>query len=246
MANQVLNVLTDRFNSLIAAPKAWLLYLPSQPYLNKGDILTVREVDSLGNYLGRYRTGVCAKTSTEQFIVYAKGTQCYYFTPLSMAVQIYTNAIIKTNVSVSHTGDILETVLFSQLIPAGTIAANDWLRILLFCSANATAGAKSVKVWLNTANNLAGATQIGMVSMTSASIGRNPMVRNYIFQNSVASFKSEAGTGTILSDESVIYNTAITTFTNNFAVDQYMIVSGKLGVNTDTVTLNGMVATLTR
>jgi hypothetical protein len=83
MANQILNVLTDRFNSLAVLPNAWLLFLPSVAYLDKGDVLTIREVDPDGVYLGRSRDGVCKLTQTANFFYFDSTVKEYLLQPLS-------------------------------------------------------------------------------------------------------------------------------------------------------------------
>src|SRR5882672_5354611 len=186
MSDYTLDVLTDRFESLIVAPKAWLLYLPTSSNLTKGATLTVREVGQSGLYLGRYRTGICNKTSTEQFIVYEKGTQCYYFTPLSMPVQIYTSAIIKNNVKTSFTGSVVEHILTSSLIKAGTMSLNDVLRFYIRFFTSAVAGSSTFRVYLNTSASLVGATLIATNIVATGTLGQSPLVRNLVFKNSLS------------------------------------------------------------
>lgn len=246
MASQNLDVLSDRFNSLAVAPNAWLLYLPSTSGLVKGDILTVREVDSLGVYVGRYRTGVCALTSTEQFIVYAKGTQCYYFNKLSMAVQTFTSLLFVNNVTASHTGDLLNTILWSVKVPAGTFLPNDILRIYARVFDNATVTNKIFRIYCNTTAVLAGATQIAQLTEATTLLGGSVLIRNMVFKNSVAVQLVPAVATTLGNDEAVSSASALATLNVNFAVDQYFIFAGLLAVNTDTIGFYNIYAEIKR
>jgi hypothetical protein len=237
MADQTLDVKTDRFNSLIVAPNAWLLYLPSVAYLNKGDTLTVREVDNLGNYLGRYRTGLCNKISTEQFIVYPSGTKCYYFTPLSMAVQVFQAPIIKTTVTVSHTGDLLQTILFSQKIAAGTMGINDILRFQARLFGTFVAGTYTFKLYFNTSAVIAGATLWAQAGFGATITNEDTFVRSLVFKAAVNAQEAVISTANLANDELAAVGTANTAYAIDFAVDQYFII-------TSTSTNNGNVAGL--
>lgn len=237
MATTTLNVLLDRFKSLSVAPNAWLLYLPTADNIQKGDTLLVRLVDSLGNYLGQYRTGICAKTSTEQFIVYAKGTQCYYFTNLSTPMQIYTSALFKQTVPVSHTGSTAEFILKSWLIPAGTMQANDVLRVTSHFSTLGTASTKSLRYRINTVNSLAGVVNVAINTVASAVTDMTPFVRNIVFNNSLSAQTIITPSNSVLNDESIASNAANGALTFNFAIDQYFIISGMVNNAGDTITL---------
>ena len=237
MATITLNVLTDRYNSLAVAPKAWLLYLPTSDNIKKADTLLVREVDSLGNYLGRYRTGICNKTSTEQFIVYPKGTQCYYFTPLSNPMQIFTSALFKLNVAVSHTGDVLETILFSFKIPAGTMAANDILRITSFFATTGTLGTYAIKYRISTTGVIAGSSIIASNTIAAATDGTVPLVRNITFKNSLSAQSAVTLTAGVVNDEIVAIAPAKIALTDNYANDQYILITGQTLNAADTIAL---------
>jgi hypothetical protein len=234
MASQNLDVLSDRFNSLAVAPNAWLLYLSSASGLAKGDILTVREVDSLGNYLGRFRTGVCNLTSTEQFIVYAKGTQCYYFNKLSNPMQIYSTAVVKNNVKTSFTGSLTTTLIWSVLIPAGTFALNDIFRFYIRGFTSAVVGSSSIRVYFNSTSAIAGATQIAISTIPTGTLGQMPLVRNMVFKNSLSVQEIIPTTSSAISDESAASTLALSGLTINFGVDQYFIVGVTLGAVGDT------------
>jgi hypothetical protein len=246
MASQKLDVLSDRFNSLAVAPNAWLLYLPSTSGLAKGDILTVREVDSFGVYLGRYRTGVCALTSTEQFIVYAKGTQCYYFNKLSMPIQTYTSLLFLNNVTTSYTGSLVRTILWSVKVPAGTFLPNDVLRIYAKVFDNATVNNKQFRLCVNTSNAIAGAVEVAILTEATTLLGGSTFIRNIVFKNSVASQQVVPVATSLASDESVSSAAALATIAINFAVDQWFIFTATLAVNTDSIGFNNIYAEIKR
>ena len=82
MANQTINVLIDRYKSLLATPKAWLLVLDALPYLEIGDKLTVRLVDSIGTYLDREMYGIVDLIHSGEFYNLPAVNNLYHIEPV--------------------------------------------------------------------------------------------------------------------------------------------------------------------
>jgi hypothetical protein len=142
---------------------------------------------------------------------------------------------IKQNLSISHTGTTAETIISNYLIPAGTFEANDIFRWRAYFTATNNANVKNVRFYTNTSVSLTGAQQLGRRLLTS-SAGRS-VSRDLVFKNSLSSQETLLVTADIGDDEGAT-NTALSTRSINFAVDQYFLVTVELANSGDTVTLN--------
>jgi hypothetical protein len=236
MANQSINVLSDRFNSLQARPKAWLLVLTAQPYLNIGDTLTVVEVDNSAVPTGRTMYAVCTLIHSGEPYNLPKTNQLYYFkSPVKVAT---VPSLFKQNTLVALTGTLTETIVFSFKIVAGTMAVNDFLRWFLTWNGTNNANNKILKCYFNTSSAIAGATLVQTLLITTnvTTSGQQPSVRNLIFKNSVALQRIFSVASNNINDESLSLATH-DDLTINFAVDQYFIVTLKLANTGDTANL---------
>jgi len=142
---------------------------------------------------------------------------------------------IKQNVDISHTGTTAETIIADYLIPAGTFEANDIFRWRAYFTATNNANVKTVRFYTNTSVSLSGASQLGRRLLTS-SAGRS-VSRDLVFKNSLSSQETLLVTADIGDDEGAT-NTALSSRSINFAVDQYFLVTVELANSGDTVTLN--------
>jgi hypothetical protein len=237
MANQSINVYTDRFKSLAAPPSAWLLVLQAQPYLNIGDTLTVNEIDSIGNPTGRYLTAVCAKIRAGEFYSLPKADQLYYFTQKSTLIMPYIPTLFKVNTAIVFTGTVNNTIVFSVKIKAGTFSANDFFRYFFQMLGSNNANNKTVRFYFNNTAVLTGATQIGAINLgnSGGASGTVPFVRNMSFKNSLSvqyNYSNAIGNS---SDEAIATSGASSPTSINFAVDQYFIIAVQLASAGDTV-----------
>lgn len=140
------------------------------------------------------------------------------------------------NVSSSVTGTTSETILGSALVPAGTLQANDIVKFTATFSKSGTAGTLHARIRVNTANSLGGSpTQLARYNPSSTNIFVK-MERDLVFKNSLSSqvifnntTSSESGLGAGTN--------AITTLTNNYANEQYFLVTVALSDGADTGTL---------
>ncbi len=149
----------------------------------------------------------------------------------------------KINTSVAHTGTLVETIITSVLIPANTFQANDWLRWTASINTSNNANAKTFKAYFNTSVSLVGATQVALRNLSAAI--SHPIIRNMFFQNSITSQRTMSGVAlNTLSDETLVGTAA--NLAINFGVDQYFIISGQLGVISDTITVNGFTSQIMR
>ncbi len=135
----------------------------------------------------------------------------------------------------SHTGDTLETILFSATVPGGTLGPNGVLDITTLASIPSTANIKTLKV------KFGGVVFLNLAYTTGIqSLQQKMMIRN---RNSESSQVAAAATQLY----SFGYpNAAVLTAAINTAVDQTLQVTGQLAVATDTITLEDMFAEVLR
>lgn len=155
------------------------------------------------------------------------------------------SSLIKDNVSKSaHTGTTSETLIASLQCQAGTFQANDILRIAATLTRTGAGGTCTCKLYVNSSASLSGATLLGQWSAgTSATWSK--FQREMVFKNSLSSqeiFPSSAAINFDVANQ----NTAITTLTNNYAIDQYLIISFQLANTGDTATLRSWYAEILR
>lgn len=143
----------------------------------------------------------------------------------------------KTNVVSSVTGTASETIIYSVLIPAGTMQANDIVDIMMSFTKVNNAGVFSTRLGFNTSSSLSGITRCIMSATTSVNQLWTSQVRSMIFKNSVSSQVVYGATSSAVSD---IANAAVvkTSLSINFSIDQYLIISVE-GNASDTMTLEG-------
>lgn len=155
------------------------------------------------------------------------------------------NNVLKDNVSkTAHTGTASETLIASILIPAGKIEANDILRISATLTRTGAGGNCTVKLYVNTSASLSGATLLGQwTAGTSATWSKAQ--REMVFKNSLSS-QEIFPSGAAINFDVANQNTAITTLSNNYAVDQYLIISFQLANTGDTATLRSWYAQILR
>jgi hypothetical protein len=121
----------------------------------------------------------------------------------------------------------------SQLIPANTYAVGDIIRILFRTQKSTTTANATVRVYINTANNLTGANLIA----TYSSVGLYGQIERRLF------IKSATVTQSMLSTFSFQTDTGTTNGITNTNIDwtqaQYIILAVQQGTGTDTSLVSG-------
>jgi hypothetical protein len=144
------------------------------------------------------------------------------------------NCLIKNNITISHTGTTDETILYSQLIPAGTFQANDDFMVYLRFFGTNSSNTKTVRLKFNTSVSLIGAIQVAQNQGTTNSFGGSSIHRNIIFKNSLTNQEVLNFASNYLTDFNV-NGTALTALTIDFTIDQYFIITGQLAISTETM-----------
>lgn len=166
-----------------------------------------------------------------------KSSGVVYFTPSR-------RILYKNNVSSSLTGTTSETKMDSFLIPAGSIQANDILIVNVVTTKSGTAGTLTNRVRINTTGN--GAS--GSLWATAASVAANlwyRFERNMIFKNSLSSQTVLSNTLSA-STEYGGQNAAFTALTEDFSVDQHIVINFVNSNSGDTTTLQSWYVELIR
>ena len=157
----------------------------------------------------------------------------YIFAPTNSAGYL----IKDTTDSAAHTGTVNNTLITSYLIPANTFSAGDWFQQFHFTEKVGTAGANSIRTYINTSASLSGATQLTLLSNTATTLSYR-MVR----WNSVKSATEtiiNGPTGSITARDSPA-NQPFTVSNIDWTVNQYFIIAFQLFNAADTAYLKGM------
>ena len=154
-------------------------------------------------------------------------------------------SVIKQNATITHTGGIAETKIFSQLIPAGTFQANDILYWYAMLGAPSNANSKIFKAYFNDTDDITSSpVQIGTLTVTTNSLTVS-MDRNLIFKNSLSSqeiIHSTTNFGNYLNP-SVNAPTALSV---DFTINQYFCISAALANAADSAYIYGIKSLISR
>jgi len=153
-------------------------------------------------------------------------------------------SVIKQNTTITHTGATAETKIFSQLIPAGTFQANDWLYFFMQCGATSNGNNKAFRVYINNTDDLTTPLQLGILNLTSSNL-MAAFDRQIIFKNSISN-QEMVSNSTSISNYLTGGNFSPTALTIDFTANQYFVVSCQLAVGTDTAYIYGIKSLLSR
>jgi len=130
------------------------------------------------------------------------------------------------------TGTVSETILASYFIPANTFSSSDLINVQsLKFKKSGTSAQAPVKIYTNTANTLAGSTQLAMYNIAAtASLGK--INRTFTLYGGDLSTINPALSATTDSTSG-----SITTVAFNTTIDNYILIIGKLDNSGDSLTL---------
>ena len=151
--------------------------------------------------------------------------------------------IFKNNIQVDNTGTIAEVKMLSYDV-TGKFEANDLLELKIRLSQTALAS-KSIRIRVNSTDNLVGSTQMGISTFT----GTSPMmVRNMWFRNSLADIRVVASTTSIGNDTTAAIgaSTTISTITHDFTGTTWLIITSQLTNSADEQNIHAVSLTRTR
>lgn len=132
------------------------------------------------------------------------------------------NLIKNTSDGTSVTGTT-QTITVSELITAGSLTTGDIFEVVTFVKKNVTTSALNIRFYVNTANNLTGATQIGIYAGVAGTAYGYTMGRNYIIKSSTSTIGYVSGTASITPD--VALSVAYGDYNIDWSVNQYFIVA---------------------
>lgn len=173
--------------------------------------------------------GVTDKTPSEDAVFDALITKAGLTTPMI----VYSP--IKLNTTISHTGTTNETKLYSVLIPAGTMNANDILEYYALAIPGTGSGNRTLKVYLNTSNAIGG-IQIATYTFTTTSY---IFKRKLTFKNSLSTQEIIPAGATSLGnfELSTYASSNVSSIAANFNNDVWFVISMTLSTASDHVSI---------
>lgn len=162
-----------------------------------------------------------------------KATLKTYFDTLYMKNII----LLQSTTTASHTGGTTETVLYTGLIPANTFTTHDKIFQEILATAVGVAGIKTIRTYFNTTANLAGTPVLFSTYFTNNllySLVRGGWItspttmKGYLLGTSNTAVFTGSGNG------------IMGTFTIDWTVDQYLVLSVQLASAADTFQLEGI------
>jgi hypothetical protein len=139
------------------------------------------------------------------------------------------------------------TVLFSVEITANTLQANDFIELFTQIATTVTnTNTLNVRVYLNSANNLTGATQLAIFTNVVGT-GSAGFMRNF-FVTAAGVSGNIRGYGSSLNqtNQYALTNAALTNTPINTTVTQYILIAVQMSAATFTTSLQGSIIKLTR
>lgn len=116
-----------------------------------------------------------------------------------------------------------QVITVSELITAGSLTTGDIFEVITFVKKNVTTSTLSIRLYVNTANNLTGATQIGIYTGVAGVAYGYTMGRNYIIKSSISTIGYVSGTSSITPD--VPLTSAYGDYNIDWSVNQYFIIA---------------------
>ena len=131
------------------------------------------------------------------------------------------NLIKNTSNGTSVTGTA-QTITVSELITANSVAVGDILEMVAFVKKVVTTATLTVRFYVNTANNLTGATQIGVYGGAAGTAFIYTIGKNWIVKSSTSTIGYTAVNSSITPD--ISSPSAYGNFNIDWSVDQYFMV----------------------
>lgn len=219
-------------------------------FLETNTLQTINTSGGSGVTSFNSRTGAVVPVAADYdgfFLTPAEGNAAYNpllgFTPSE-------RILMRDNVSTAQTGSASALVIDFYLIPANTMAANDWLTVELVASKSGTAGNLSIFITVNpnlpTVGSAApgGGITIGQIVSSAGSLYSSGR-RVLRFKNSVASQIHE-NSGDSGTTDWVTSANALNARTIDFTANQYVVMIYQLGSAADTGTLQSWEVKLSR
>jgi len=154
------------------------------------------------------------------------------------------NIILNRNFAdTSLTGTTANTIIFTVLIPANTLQANDWINFKTFVRVNTSSS--TIKVYLNTTPTIPTLSPVTIGDLSLALNSGGLYERNWMIPTSGVSGSIKSFQGAALSAFTPA-NNAISSATINTTVDQYIVFAAQNNTTGTTFITNGNIIQLTR
>jgi hypothetical protein len=146
------------------------------------------------------------------------------------------SVLVQSSPNATHTGNTNNTLVYSKLISANVVSANDCLQIATkFTKPTGSSANPTVRLYINTTSSLSGATLLATYLTTNLN-GRFFLVeRTANVETSTTNFIS--ATSSALTDSASLSTVAPSDVSIDWTINQYFIVAIQLGNAGDSTTL---------
>ena len=116
-----------------------------------------------------------------------------------------------------------QTITVSELISGGSVLPGDILEVISFVEKNVTTSTLSIRFYVNSANNLTGATQLGIYTGVAGTAFGYTMGRNFVVKSATSTITFPVASGSITPD--VPTTSAYGDVNIDWSINQYFIVA---------------------
>jgi hypothetical protein len=116
-----------------------------------------------------------------------------------------------------------QTITTSGLISANSVLVGDILELMTSIKKVVTTATLTIRIYINTANNLTGATQLGAYGGVAGTSFVYIMGRNYVVKSATSTIGYNAATSLITPDS--VLSSAYGDYNIDWTVDQYIIIA---------------------
>ncbi len=145
--------------------------------------------------------------------------------------------VVSSTTPLSHTGDTNETVKYTEEIPANTFTTHDKIDKEILASAIGLSGIKTIKCYVNTTPDLAG-TPVLISTYFTNNLAYSLLSSFFVDSNSsMKSYKPGNSNSATYWGSS---NGSLSTFSIDWTVQQYLVLSVQLANAADLIKLEGI------
>jgi hypothetical protein len=117
-----------------------------------------------------------------------------------------------------------QTITVSELISGGSVLPGDILEVISFVKKNVTTATLSIRFYVNTANNLTGATQLGIYTGVGGTVFGYTMGRNFVVKSATSTITFPVATGGSIAPDALT-TSAYGDVNIDWSINQYFIVA---------------------
>ena len=116
-----------------------------------------------------------------------------------------------------------QTITTSSLIAANSVLVGDILELITTVKKNITTATLSIRIYINTTNNLTGATQLGIYTGVAGTIYGYTMGRNYVIKSATSTIGYSAANNSVTPDVPLVVSFG--NYNIDWTTNQYIIIA---------------------